>query len=106
MKDYAAFWSEAQRRRRLFFLWWIAWLPFGLIAAIVSSRLFGEIGDFGLWVILLSWFVPWVYIAKRLTKLRCPRCEKQAFAHPLFFMRHAKCQHCGLTPTETAVTHA
>jgi hypothetical protein len=95
------FWLEVRRGRRLFFVWWIAWLPFGLITLITLSSLMGAIGNLGGWVILLSWFIPWIFIVRRLTKLSCPRCHKPAIAHPLFFMRHAVCQHCGLRPNET-----
>src|SRR4051812_44244506 len=98
---YETFWLQVRSRSRLFFLWWIAWLPFGLIATIALSSLVGEVGSVGGWLILLSWFVPWIFIARRLSRLICPRCEKPAIAHPLFFMRHAACQHCGLRPNKT-----
>lgn len=78
-------------------------MPFAVIAMLSLSAVFPEGGDITPWVALLTWFIPWIYLARSLTKLPCPRCGKPAIAHPFFFMRHAACQRCGLRPAPTDV---
>lgn len=95
------FWLSVRRRRRLFFLWWIGWLPFGLIGIISLTALIHG-ADFIVGVTVLSaWFIVWLYIARSIRKLACPKCGKSAIRHPYFFMRHVACQHCGLRPAES-----
>jgi hypothetical protein len=90
------FWEEVRRRRNHVFLWWVGWLPFGLIGMMTSEAIFGRFGAGTAWVLLFVWFVGWRMIEKRLKTLRCPRCGGLAIMHPFFFMKDAKCQECGL----------
>jgi hypothetical protein len=91
------FWSDVRRRRNHFFYWWLGWIPFGFIALVVLESALGSAPPVALmWATLLIWFTAWGAIAFRLLRLRCPRCNEPAISQPLFFMRHAKCQHCGL----------
>ena len=94
--DSAKFWSEAERRRNLFFYWWVGWLPAGGIAVVAYELILGVEPPFPLMVVvLLSWGAAWYYIKRRITKLSCPQCGMSAFRNPYFFMRNARCQHCG-----------
>ena len=96
--DERAFWLSVRRRRRLFFLWWVGWLPFSLIS-FVSLNTFIPGADFVIGSVVLSaWYIVWLYIAGSIRKLVCPSCGKPAIRGPFFFMRHAACQHCGLRP--------
>ncbi|HEY6020185.1 MAG TPA: hypothetical protein VIY48_09870 [Candidatus Paceibacterota bacterium] len=91
----ANFWSEAKRRRNLYFLWWLAWVPAGGIV-VIAYQFFGGDPPFPLMAALLfSWWAAWIFIALRVRKLLCPQCGKPAFRNPYFFMRNAHCRHCG-----------
>jgi hypothetical protein len=93
-----AFWQEVRRRRNLFFLVWICWLPVGGIFLGLSALLLGHEPPLAAMLTLFyAWGAFWFWTGWRLKQLRCPRCQKRAIAHPFFFMRHAQCKHCGLT---------
>lgn len=91
----AQFWSEARKRRNQIFVCLIAWVPFGVVIAIVCHALFGRNGIYSVYPALVAWFVTGYWLLRRLGKLACPRCCRPAFGHPYFFMRHARCQSCG-----------
>lgn len=64
--DERAFWLSVRRRRRLFFLWWIGWLPFGLIGIVSLTTLFPG-ADFVVGLVVLSaWYIVWLYIARSI----------------------------------------
>jgi hypothetical protein len=98
----ADFWGEVKKRRRYFFLCWIGWIPFGAACIAVYGALFGNTENFPGTIALIAWFIFWSWLAVRLMSLICPQCNKRAIGHPLFFMRDAKCQHCGLSYTKKA----
>jgi hypothetical protein len=96
--DAIDFWRQVRRRRNRFFLWWFGWPVVGMAVAIgyesivkVEAPNWLMVGLFG------AWFVAWVLLQRRLAELRCPRCDRPAMGHPYFFMRHARCRHCGLS---------
>jgi len=90
------FLAEARRRRNIFFLWWLSWVPAGSAATLFSVWLLGEKGGYLGFLWLVVWFVAWHKIARRLKNLACPCCGKPAFAHPYFLLRHARCNTCGV----------
>ena len=91
------FWNQVRQRRRHFFLWWVSWPFVGLAAAIAFRSATGSEVPSGLMILLMvCWAAGWVAISRRLTRLKCPACQKPAIGTPYFFMRHARCQHCGL----------
>src|SRR5262245_14132936 len=95
--DPTAFWSEVNRRKTYFFLTAVGWLP---AAAVLIPLYTWVLPDTSGWrsaavtLALVTWFTFWVWVASRLTRMRCYQCGAQAFSHPYFFMRHAKCQNC------------
>ena len=52
-------------------------------------------------VFLVSWVALMWWLQRRLTDMKCFRCGRQAFAHGFFFMRHGKCQSCGVAYEST-----
>jgi ribosomal protein L37E len=96
MSSQGQFWRDVLRRRNAFFGLWLGW-P---IASGIILMTFGSVLGFGApeWfatLLLAIWFLVWLRISRLVTSMACPSCGKEAFAHPFFFMRHAKCQHCG-----------
>lgn len=97
MEKTTIFWQEVRRRRNRFFLCWIGWLPVSAGVVLVYQALCNhEPSTFVLFGLLVGWAVIWHLTMRQLTALTCPRCRKPAIAHPMFFMRDARCRHCGL----------
>ncbi len=88
------FWLEIKKRRNLFFIWWVCWIPFGIFYHAIESWLFGQQSPLPLLTPLLLWGLPWFYISLRICFLKCPYCAEKAFEHCFFFMKHARCQSC------------
>jgi hypothetical protein len=90
------FWRSLERRRNLFFYWWIGW-PFGGLAFVIAwHSVFGSQAPRAVMpALLFLWFGVWIYISRRVTQLPCPRCSQPAVSSPLFFMKDARCRHCG-----------
>ncbi len=89
------FWTEVRKRRDLFFLWFLGWIPFYIIYAFLTKAVFGNESPLPSATPFVFWAVSWGVVENRIRKLNCPNCHKQAFRHCLFFMKDAKCQHCG-----------
>jgi predicted RNA-binding Zn-ribbon protein involved in translation (DUF1610 family) len=89
------FWDDVRRKRDFFFIWWIAWIPAGFIGVALLKHFFGDSPSYGFGLLVL-WFIGWQIILARLKAVRCPRCGNRAIAHPLFFMKDARCKSCGL----------
>lgn len=95
--EIADFWRTVKRWRTFFFLWWIGWPPVGAGSLIAYRSITGdEVTDTLSFGVFAGWVIAWNFIAKRLRSLPCPRCRQPAIKQPYFFMRDAKCQHCGL----------
>jgi hypothetical protein len=99
--DAAFFWNEAKTRRNLCFASWYGWLLAGPLLFWIYSQILPTSEDRapglmaeGTWIVFFLW------AHARLRRLRCFRCGEQAFSHPLFFMKDAKCRNCGVTPTD------
>ena len=95
--SYSTFWDQVRRRRNVFLWVWIGWLPIGGLAITLYAALFGHEAPrlFG-YSFFYLYVAIWAWTAFRLRQLRCPVCGYPAISHPLFFMRDAKCRHCGL----------
>ncbi len=97
MNDVNFFWSEVRRWRRYFFVWWICWPIAGISTLSLVDAILGEEPPLAVGLVLMiAWAIIWVRILGRLKSLSCPACGKPAIEHPYFFMRHARCQWCGL----------
>ena len=95
------FWLAVRSRRNHFYFWWLAWLPFGFGSIVLYDAAFGgQPPMLYMMACMLLWLGCWVMLAVRLSALKCPRCSCSAIAHPMFFMRHARCRHCGLQDTD------
>src|SRR5687768_3740514 len=96
--DTRRFWAEIRRKRNSQFAWWVAWPFLGAAIAMGYRSAFGVQAPSWLFVVLLfGWLGVALALFDRLAKVTCPRCGRPAIRHSLFFMRHAKCQHCGLS---------
>jgi ribosomal protein L37E len=102
--DDVAFWREVRKRRNLFFLWWIGWPFGGLFLVGLYYLIFNQDAPAAIdYSVFFAWVAIWGWMVWRLKQLRCPRCGERAIDHPLFFMHHAKCGHCGFAnSTENA----
>jgi hypothetical protein len=89
------FWNEARKRRNLFFLCFIGWIPFAAIYCALMEVVFGKESSIPIVSAFVIWAASWMFVESRIRKLSCPKCNAQAFKHCLFFMKDAKCQHCG-----------
>lgn len=89
------FWSTVRSRRNVLYAWTPIWVVAGTLAVIGYRGIFDQQPQFAFGIALLVVYavVGW-FLQRRLLSLTCPRCGKRAFGHGLFFMRHAKCQHC------------
>jgi len=92
------FWEEVRKRRNHCFLAAASWPFLSIPLVLLYSALLPERTPF--WVTgaaaMATWSViPW-WVGERFGALRCYKCGKEAFTNALFFMRHAKCKHCGV----------
>jgi uncharacterized Zn-finger protein len=96
--QFRVFWNKVRGYRNMFFLIWIAWPTLGLILWVSLIKIFGDKFDIILGVIELNiWAFLWSIPVKKVKALHCPKCNKtNAISHPPIFMKHAKCQYCGL----------
>jgi hypothetical protein len=92
-----AFWEEAIRRRNLFFVWLLGWIPVGVPFVAGWRFITGREPSSPVVGLLLAWFVPCLLIWLWLSRLPCPQCGRPALPSPFFLLRRAKCQHCGFT---------
>jgi hypothetical protein len=83
------FWEKVRKRRNLFYLWWLGFLPIGVFFLGAPATA----GDLFFYI----WGAVWLWTLWRLKQLRCPRCGKPAIGNPFFFMDSAFCKHCGFT---------
>lgn len=90
------FWKQVYQKRNWFFLWWIGWLPFGLIGLTILGSIFKQGSIFYIFILLTIWWLGWNLVERQLKSLLCPRCGKPAIGNAGFFMKDAQCQHCGL----------
>ena len=89
------FWAEVENRRNLFFLTVAGWLVAGPVLVFSIELLFPSLVEPAGIVALMAWVYVCYRVARRLTSMRCLRCGERAFPHPYFFMKDAKCAHCG-----------
>src|SRR5262245_9563054 len=95
------FWEEVRRRRNRYFLVGVGWLAAGpILFWLYSLVLPGKSRTLASILALGTWGIFWSYVSRRLTSMNCYACGKKAFAHPLFFMRHARCASCGTRPAD------
>lgn len=99
--DGAIFWNEARIRRNIFFAVWAGWLIAGPCLIWIYSIIFSAFDiSVRMFAALATWGAIWIWTAIRIKQLRCFKCGKQAFTTPYFFMSHAKCRNCGVTPQD------
>ena len=98
------FWTEVENRRNLHFYIWVGWLAAGFPLFFFYLWIFGEGSEMLAAVAaLLTWGVVWFRATRRLAEMKCVRCNKQAFPHPYFFMKDAKCAGCGFRKSDSDV---
>ena len=104
----SAYWKLVRRRRNQLWLAWPAWLVvgpvlfgfwsviFGLFDA-TASRAGAGIGFSLATYVVLIYLVP----LRRIWAIKCFNCGKQAIFSPFFFMKDARCQHCGIRAADS-----
>lgn len=92
------FWEEVRKRRNHCFLAAASWLVLGLPLVLLYSTMLPAATPSIVpgTAALVTWCAFSWWVGNRLAAIRCFRCGKQAFAHALFFMRHARCKNCGV----------
>lgn len=99
----AVFWKQAKVRRNLFFVTFVGWLIVGPVLVAIYSNIFPVSNEITAgFSALITWGAVIFCMQFRLRQLRCFRCGEQAFSHPLFFMKDAKCRSCGVRYREIA----
>jgi hypothetical protein len=102
MTGASEFWEETRRRRNHFYLTWVGWLVVGFpLLFIYSWILPTDNPQIPMLAALGTWGIFWWWVGHRLTQLKCFNCGEQAFTHPYFFMKHAKCRNCGVRYRDT-----
>ncbi|TQV73894.1 hypothetical protein FLL45_13600 [Aliikangiella marina] len=92
------FWNEVDNYKKLMALTFALWIPFGITTSLIWVRVFEFEFNFivGM-VILLLWGSIQLKINHdfRKLKLKCPKCDKQAFNDiPVLFSENS-CANCG-----------
>jgi Zn ribbon nucleic-acid-binding protein len=101
--DYSERWRELRRRRLIFWLWFLGYVP--AVAAIVVMLFFVIylIGlprswiDPAFYIIAGAWMVAILLASYRAMAFLCPRCHQPFFRTWWYYNSFArKCVHCGL----------
>jgi hypothetical protein len=95
-RDYREQWQEYRKRRNLFFLIWLGYIPAVGLTTILVSRMIGTFTPS--FVFAGVWMVLFAIAGTRLSGWRCPRCGKP-FSRKSWYdkgLLARKCVHCGL----------
>jgi hypothetical protein len=92
---YSASWAEYRRRRNLYWLVWLTYIPGVLIIGLPLSWLFHSNG--AAFAVAGLWMVAFVAAANYLGFWKCPRCRKPFSRGRWYYNPFAReCVHCGL----------
>lgn len=72
--DYSAQWAEYRRRRNIFLLVFVTYVPGMLLLSPVVSRVVGEKN--GSFAVFVCWAVAFGVTGSRMIYWKCPRCRK------------------------------
>ena len=93
--SYTEHWDAYRRRRNLFRLVWISYVPGVLLIGVPLHWLLGS--DVPIYVVAGAWMIAFIVTANCMTMSACPRCGRSFFRT---FWRHnplaRRCVHCGL----------
>jgi hypothetical protein len=93
---YSAGWVEYRRRRNLYWLVWLTYIPGVLIIGLPLSWLFHS--NIAAFVVAGLWMVAYVAAANYLGFWKCPRCGKPFSRGWWYYNPFAReCVHCGLS---------
>lgn len=94
-QPYAEQWRDYRKRRRIFLVVCITYLPGVFILAYPLIRLVGS--DHPVYIIAGTWMLGFLIAGLRFSHWRCPRCGNWFFAKWWFVNQFArKCVHCQL----------
>lgn len=92
------FWIEARKRKRIYILIWLGWIPFALFTISFLVYVAGlQPGVFLGLIVMLSWYSLWMWSARQFRKLECPSCHKLAFENTSIVFTKMKCKNCGFS---------
>src|SRR6266550_8969240 len=86
-------WEDYRRRRRLFLIAWLGYLPGMGAIAILLERIFHN--EVIIMAVALCWMVFFAVSGSRLISFRCPNCRKRFFRSWYSNAFARKCMHCG-----------
>lgn len=93
--SYLANWQDYKRRRLLFLLIWVTYIPGVFLLGYLLSLLFGSGTTF--LVVAGIWMLAFIVSANYMTRFRCPRCRARFFAKTWYNIPLARrCVHCKL----------
>jgi hypothetical protein len=100
---YDGSWKGYRKRRRLFWIVFLTYLPGASFIGILLERIFNS--EYPIYVVAILWMIAFAVTGLRLTYWKCPRCDNHFFAKRWYVNQFArKCLHCGLpkwTPIDT-----
>jgi hypothetical protein len=92
--EYEAQWTEYRRRRRVFWLIFVTYIPGVFLIGVPLGNIFNS--ETPAVVTALMWMAAFAIAGWRTTYWRCPRCRKRFFATWYVNQFARKCVHCGL----------
>jgi hypothetical protein len=97
---YEAEWRDYRKRRRLFWIVWLTYIPGVIAIALPLQYLFAS--ETPIYFVALGWMAAFFLSGWRLGSWPCPRCGKWFFAKWWYGNLFARrCVHCKLPKWET-----
>jgi hypothetical protein len=88
-------WQDYRRRRRIFFVIWVTYVPGVFILSYPLSKMFDS--GMPVYAIAGAWMLAFVISSIYLSSFPCPRCHRSFFYTWWFHNPFARrCVHCGL----------
>jgi hypothetical protein len=94
-------WTEYRRKRNLFWLVLVSYVPGVLVFGLSLQWLLGS--ELPIYFVAGAWMIAFIVTASRMTAWRCPRCGKSFFR--TFWGQNPfalKCVHCRLPKWDSA----
>jgi hypothetical protein len=88
-------WNDYRKRRRLFLIVAITFLPGASLIVVFLDKIFGS--GFQSEVVLTLWLIAFFITGIRFSYWKCPRCNRNYFIKHFMANQFAQnCLHCGL----------
>lgn len=94
--SYESKWADYRKRRNLFGLIFITYVPCVLVIGTPLSQMLKSETPY--YIVAIAWMIAFAVSGWRLSYWKCPRCGNWFFAKWLYHNQFArKCMHCGLS---------